>query len=185
MHDLAPVLFNVVSVVTTTGFASEDYRLWGPAAVGLFFIITFVGGCAGSTAGGFKQFRFVILHQVVNETLSRLVKPNWIVIPRYGERRIEDEVSTSVMIFSFLYAITFIFCALVYSLLGMDFATATSASATALANVGPGIGGVIGPAGNFAGLPDLAKWMLAGEMIIGRLEIMCVFALFMPAFWRR
>ncbi len=185
LHDLAPVLFNVVSVVTTTGFASEDYLLWGPAAVGLFFIITFVGGCAGSTAGGFKQFRFVILHQVVNETLSRLMKPNWIVIPRYGERRIEDEVSTSVMIFSFLYAITFIFCALVYSLLGMDFATATSASATALANVGPGIGGVIGPAGNFAGLPDIAKWMLAGEMIIGRLEIMCVFALFMPAFWRR
>jgi trk system potassium uptake protein TrkH len=184
LGDLVVVMFNVVSVVTTTGYASEDYLLWGSAAVMIFFIITFVGACAGSTAGGIKQFRFVILHRAVSEYLGSAFRPHRVISKKYGTRRIDDQISSSVLVFSFLYAMTFLFCACVFSMFGLDLETAASASATALANVGPGIGNMIGPAGNFATLPDTVKWILSAEMLIGRLEIMCVYALLLPAFWR-
>ncbi|MCB1480731.1 MAG: TrkH family potassium uptake protein [Rhodobiaceae bacterium] len=178
------IMFNVVSVITTTGFASEDYLLWGPAAVTIFFFLTFIGGCAGSTAGGFKQFRFVIAFQVVIDSLVKSFRPNQVRILRYGDRKIDERLATSVMVFSFLYAGTFIFFAVIYSVLGLDFETGVSASATALANVGPGVGGIIGPAGNFASLSNAIKWMLCWEMIVGRLELMSVYVILIPAFWR-
>lgn len=181
---LATTLFNVISVITTTGYASEDYQLWGPAIATVFFFMTFLGACAGSTAGGFKQFRIVISSQIIRRSLVMAVRPHQIVAMRYGNRLIDQDLTSSVMIFAFLYAITFIVFAVAYSFFGLDVATAISASATAIANVGPGIGGVIGPAGNFAGLPDIMKWMLCWEMIVGRLEIIAVYALLLPSFWR-
>lgn len=185
LHLLAAVMFNVISVITTTGFASEDYTLWGPLAVTMFFFLTFVGGCSGSTAGGFKQFRIVVIGALIRESISRLLHPNQVVMLKYGERRITSQIVSSVATFSFLYTITFIGCAIIYALFGLDFDTAISASATAIANVGPGVGGIIGPAGNFTTLPDAVKWILSLEMIIGRLEIMSIFALLLPSFWRR
>ena len=117
------------------------------------------------------------------DSLVKSFRPNQVRIMRYGDRKIEDRLATSVMVFSFLYAGTFIVFAVIYSVLGLDFETAASASATALANVGPGIGGVVGPAGNFADLSNAIKWMLCWEMIVGRLELMSVYVILIPAFW--
>ncbi|WP_417427306.1 MFS transporter [Hoeflea sp.] len=184
LHRFASSLFNVVSIITTTGYASEDYQLWGPSAVVIFFFLTFIGGCAGSTAGGFKQFRIVVVQQVVVSALTRTFRPHQMVKMQYGRRRLEPTVTESVMVFSLLYTATFIFFAIIYGLYGLDFETAISASATAIPNVGPGLGPVIGPAGNFATLADPIKWMLCFEMIVGRLEMMTVFVLLMPGFWQ-
>ena len=181
---LISCLFHVVSIITTTGYAAEDYLLWGPTATVVFFFLTFIGGCAGSTAGGFKQFRLVIIGEVIVDTLAKTFRPNQVRSIRYGPRVVEDRLLMSVMVFSFLYAGTFIVFAAIYGVLGVDFETATSASATALANVGPGIGTVVGPAGNFKELSDAVKWMLSWEMIVGRLEIMSVYVLLLPSFWK-
>jgi len=178
------VLFNVVSIITTTGYASEDYLTWGPAAVAVFFFLTFVGGCSGSTSGGYKQFRFVIVRQVIADSLAKTFRPHQVSRLKYGDRILDNEVVTSVMIFSFLYGGTFIIFAIIYGVLGLDFETAISGSATAIANVGPGIGSIIGPAGNFSTLSDPIKWMLCFEMIVGRLEIMSVYVLLVPSFWK-
>ena len=178
------VLFNVVSIITTTGYASEDYLIWGPAAIAVFFFLTFVGGCSGSTSGGYKQFRFVIVRQVIADSLAKTFRPHQVSRLKYGDRILDSEVVTSVMIFSFLYGGTFIIFAIIYGVLGLDFETAISGSATAIANVGPGIGSIIGPAGNFSTLSDPIKWMLCFEMIVGRLEIMSVYVLLVPSFWK-
>ena len=178
------VLFNVVSIITTTGYASEDYLTWGPAAIAVFFFLTFVGGCSGSTSGGYKQFRFVIVRQVIADSLAKTFRPHQVSRLKYGDRILDNEVVTSVMIFSFLYGGTFIIFAIIYGVLGLDFETAISGSATAIANVGPGIGNIIGPAGNFSILSDPIKWMLCFEMIVGRLEIMSVYVLLVPSFWK-
>jgi len=183
-EELVHVLFNVVSVITTTGYASEDYLAWGPAAVAVFFFLTFVGACSGSTSGGYKQFRFVIVRQVIADSLTKTFRPHQVRRLKYGDRILDNEVVTSVMIFSFLYGGTFILFAVVYGVLGLDFETAISGSATAIANVGPGIGSIIGPAGNFQILSDPIKWMLCFEMIVGRLEIMSVYVLLVPSFWK-
>ena len=147
------------------------------------FFLTFIGGCAGSTAGGFKQFRFVVIYQLIVDSLTKTFRPHQQRAVMYGNRRIDSATATSVMIFSFLYTGTFILFAIIYGVIDLDFETAISASATAIANVGPGIGTVIGPAGNFASLPDAVKWMLSFEMIVGRLEIMSVYVLLIPSFW--
>lgn len=183
LRRLVVAMFNVVSVVTTTGYASENYLLWGPSAVTLFFFLTFVGGCSGSTSGGFKMFRLVIIRQMLLESLYRVFRPHQLSRLKYGDRVIHPEVATSVTMFAFLYIGTFVAFAVIYGTLGLDFETAISASATALANVGPGIGTIIGPDSNFASLSDAIKLMLCFEMIVGRLEIMSVYVLLLPSFW--
>ncbi|MCB1386752.1 MAG: TrkH family potassium uptake protein [Nitratireductor sp.] len=183
-HRVATALFNVTSIITTTGYASQDYLMWGPAAIAIFFFLTFAGGCAGSTAGGFKQFRFVVIHQIIVNRLRQTIRPHQMEQMKYGQRLLDPQIASSVVTFSFLYTGTFIVFALIYGLLGLEFDTAISASATALANVGPGITEAIGPAGNFAGLSDAIKQMLCFEMIVGRLEIMSVYVMLVPGFWR-
>jgi len=170
--------------VTTTGFASEDYQLWGPFAVGLFFILTFVGGCSGSTAGGVKIYRFQILGRLAAAHLSRIVSPNRVHPVLYHGRKVEDEVAFSIL--SFLVALLFslIVSTFLLAWLGVDLLTALTASATAIANVGPGLGDIVGPAGNFAALPVAAKWILSFLMILGRLEFFTILVLLTPAFWR-
>ncbi len=177
--------FNVVSVVTTTGFANEDYLVWGPFAVFLFFLLTFVGGCAGSTSGGIKTYRFQVAFMLLRAHFLQLMSPNRVVSKRYNGKHLSEDVPFSVIAFLAAYMGMVGFVGLVLSAMGLDFMTAMSASATAIGNVGPGIGGTVGPAGNFATLPDAAKWTLSFAMLLGRLELFTVLVLFNPEFWRR
>ncbi len=177
--------FNVVSIITGTGYSTEDFGLWGGFAVAAFFIFMFIGGCAGSTSCGIKIFRFQVLYATSNMQVRRLIQPHGVFIPYYNRRPIPDEVTASVMGFFFLFVLSFIVLALALGLMGLDFMTAVSGAATAIANVGPGLGKVIGPASTFATLPDTAKWLLAAGMLLGRLELFTVLVLFVPSFWRR
>lgn len=181
---LRMVSFNVVSVVTTTGYAINDYQLWGPFAAGVFFFLTGVGGCTGSTAGGAKAMRWLIMGRAILVEMSRLRSPNRVMTLKYEGRRIDDDVINGVMSFMALYLFTFMVMTILLDMLGLDLVTASSGALTALANVGPGIGPIIGPAGNFATLNDPVKVVLTVGMYLGRLEMMTVFVLFLPLFWR-
>ena len=176
--------FSVTSIVTTTGFASQDYQQWGVFAAILFFYLTFVGGCSGSTAGGIKIFRFQIAFTLLRDHLFRLVHPNSVIDQRYNNRAINIDIVRSILTFSFFFAATIGVLALLLSALGLDFQTSLTGAATAVGNVGPGLGPTIGPSGNFATLPDAAKWLLSIGMLLGRLEIMTVLVMLTPTFWR-
>ena len=176
--------FNVISVMTGTGYATADFNAWGGFAVALLFFLMFVGGCAGSTTCGIKIFRFQIVYAEAQTQMRRLMQPNGVFIPYYNRRPIPDRVAQSVMGFFFLYTLSFAVLALLLGLLGLDFITAVSGAATAISNVGPGLGEIIGPSGSFQSLPDAAKWLLSAGMILGRLELFTVLILFSPAFWR-
>jgi trk system potassium uptake protein len=177
-------LFNIVSVITGTGYASTDYGAWGPLAVTMFFVVGLIGGCTGSTACSVKIFRYQILLSAVAAEVRRLYSPRGVFIPRYAGRKVSDEVLNSVIAFFMMFYLTLAVVAVLLVLIGLDPITSISGAATALANIGPGLGPAIGPAGNFAGLPDAAKWLLALAMLLGRLELMTVFVLFTPVFWR-
>jgi trk system potassium uptake protein TrkH len=176
-------VFNVVSVITTTGYAANDYLQFGPPVIAIFFVLTFFGGCSGSTSGGFKMFRIAILGSYIQGLFRRMIRPHRVVEPRYQGRAVSNPVLEGVLVFAVLYAGAFAAFSLVYMMLGLDLETALSASITALANVGPGVGETIGPSGTFQSLPDLAKWFLAVQMILGRLEILAGILLLTPDFW--
>jgi trk system potassium uptake protein TrkH len=176
--------FNIVSVVTTTGFASTDYLVWGAFASTFFFVLTFVGGCTGSTAGGLKMFRFQVMYGVIAQHVRRVIRPHVVMPIRYGTRTVTDDQVASVGSFVFLYFLSFAVFALVLAAFGLDAETSISAAATAIGNVGPGVGTIVGPAGNFAALPDAAKFVLCAAMIMGRLEILGVLVLLLPSFYR-
>lgn len=177
--------FNAVSVVTTTGYATQDFGLWGSFAVPTFFFLIFIGGCAGSTSGAIKIFRFQVLYETARTQARRLVQPHGVFIAYYNGKPIPDPLAESVMSFFFMFMLCFGLLALGLGLVGLDFLTAVSGAATAIANVGPGLGDIIGPAGNFYSLPDQAKWLLSAGMLLGRLELFTVLVLFAPSFWRR
>jgi trk system potassium uptake protein TrkH len=176
--------FNVISVMTGSGFATADYGRWGSFVVALMFVLMFVGGCAGSTTCGIKIFRLQVLYATAQAQINRLMQPNGVFFPYYNKKPIPDSVATSVMSFFFLFATCFALLAVGLGLTGLDFITAVSGAASAIANVGPGLGDVIGPAGNFATLPDSAKLLLSLGMLLGRLELFTVLILLAPAFWR-
>lgn len=177
-------LFNVTSVVTGTGYSTTDYSGWSPAAQIFFFSIMFIGGCAGSTSCGIKIFRFQILLETVKQHVKRIFQPHGIFVMRYNGRPFNDDVSAAVMNFFFLFLVIFAITAILLNLSGLDVITATSAAGSALANVGPGIGEIVGPIGNFKSLGDLPKWILIAAMLIGRLELLTVLVLIIPRFWR-
>ena len=176
--------FNVVSILTGTGYATADYMAWGGFAVAVFFFIMFIGGCAGSTSCGIKIFRIQVLFAATVIQMKRLLQPHGVFTPRYNGKPLQESVIASVMSFLFLFAICFGVLAFGLSALGLDFLTAISGAATAMANVGPALGDTIGPTGNFQSLPDAAKWLLSLGMLLGRLELFTVLVLFSPAFWR-
>jgi trk system potassium uptake protein len=176
--------FNVTSVLTTTGYATADYMLWGNAAVGLFFGLMFVGGCTGSTAGGMKIFRFEIMARLLHSQFLRLLYPRGVFARVYGGRLLPDDVVGSVVTFFALYFICYSALTIALMALGLDFLTSASGAVSSLSNLGPGLGPIIGPAGNFASLPDGAKWVLCFGMLLGRLELLSVLILFLPQFWR-
>ncbi|MEO1551076.1 MAG: TrkH family potassium uptake protein [Pseudomonadota bacterium] len=182
---LRKALFNGVSILTGTGFASADYMTWGAFPVTLLFLVGLIGGCAGSTCCSIKVFRFQLLFAAVATQIRRLHSPHGVFAVRYEGRTVTDDVLNSVMAFFVLFVLSLGVFASLLGLMGLDAITAISGATTALANIGPGLGPEIGPAGNFAGLPDGAKWVLIFAMVTGRLELMAVYVLFTIGFWRR
>lgn len=176
--------FNVVSVMTGTGYATADFNSWGGLPLVMIMTLMFVGGCAGSTTCGIKVFRFMVAYAVAKAQVQRLLQPHGVFIPTYNRRPISDEIAASVMGFFFLFVASFAILAVVLGGFGLDFITAISGAATAIANVGPGLGPTIGPEGNFSTLPDAAKWALSAGMLLGRLELYTILVLFHPAFWK-
>jgi trk system potassium uptake protein TrkH len=181
---LREALFNITSIISGTGYASVDYMLWGPFLISIFFFIGLIGGCAGSTACSVKIFRYQLLFASVRMQVQKIRAPNGVFVPRYNKRAVTEDVLASVMAFFMFFVVSLGVFAVALSLTGLDFITSVSGAATALANVGPGLGEQIGPAGNFGGLNDTAKWLLAFAMLIGRLEILSVYVMFTLQFWR-
>lgn len=182
--------FNTVSITTTTGYASADFGSWRPALQIMVMGLMFVGGMAGSTAGGIKTFRLGVLSKAAFADLRRLVHPRGIFVVRFGGKRVNEPVVEAIQSFFLFYM--FLFMASTFALAfidanlseGLDLVTAASAVAASIGNIGPGLGQV-GPAATYAGLPELAKWLLSGLMIVGRLEIFPVLVLFTRDLWRR
>ncbi len=181
---LTAATFNVTSVVTTTGFVSGDYSQWGAFAVAVFFFLTFVGGCSGSTSGGMKVFRFQLSLMLVHEQVRKLLHPHGVFSRLYNGRKIPADIIVSAVAFSFMYFISVVVITLILAALDMDLLTSLSGAASALGNVGPGLGEVIGPAGTFKPLPDAAKWVLSAGMLLGRLELLAVMVIFTADFWK-
>ncbi len=176
--------FNAVSIMTGTGYATAAFDTWGAFALPIFLVIMFIGGCAGSTTCGIKIFRFQVLYAAARAQLHHLLQPHGVFIPYYNRRPIPEEVIVSVLAFFFLFGVTLSVLAVGLGMMGLDFVTALSGAATAISNVGPALGPVIGPAGTFASLPDGAKWLLSAGMFLGRLELLTVLVLFTRSFWR-
>ena len=177
-------LFNGVSIMTGTGYASTDYMAWGAFAALVFFFAGLIGGCAGSTSCSIKVFRYQLLFASIRAQLARINAPHGVFEPRYQGRPVSEDVMNSVIAFFVFFVVTLGVLSVALSMTGLDFVTSVSGAATALANVGPGLGDQIGPAGNFAALNDTAKWMLILAMLVGRLELMAVYAIFTVTFWR-
>ena len=176
--------FNSISIMTGTGYATTDYGTWGGFSVTLFFLIMFIGGCAGSTSCGIKIFRYQVLFKSMKAWINRVWQPHGVFVPRYNGRTISQDVAGSVMSFLVLFLFSLILLSLAVAATGVDWVTAFSGAGTAIANVGPGLGPVIGPSGTFGSLPDSAKWLLSFGMLLGRLELFTVFVLFSRAYWR-
>lgn len=176
--------FHVVSITTTTGFATADYIQWGSFPVCVFFLITFVGACSGSTAGAIKIFRFEILLIAFRQYAWRRMYPHGVRAATYGGRPVTEDVVAGVLLFVVVYLLTVGAGSLALAAMGLDLVTSVTGMAQALGNVGPGLGDIIGPAGNYSTLPDAAKWVLSFAMLLGRLELFTVLVLLMPAFWR-
>jgi trk system potassium uptake protein len=184
-HDpLRHSAFTTISLITGTGYTSIDFGVWGTFATGLAFFLMCVGGCSGSTTGGIKVFRFAVIYQVARVQVLRLLQPSGVFRPFYNGEPVSDQTAISILGFIFVFALGFAVLALLLSFLGLDYLTAMSAAVTAIANVGPGLGDKVGPAGHFADLPDAAKWLLSAGMLLGRLELFTVLVLFAPAYWR-
>ena len=177
-------LFNTVSLMTGTGYANADYMQWGGFAVAVLFFTGLIGGCAGSTACSIKIFRYQLLFASIRAQLQKTRSPHGIFTPRYAGRPVGEDVLNSVMSFFMFFVVTLGVLSVALAMTGLDFVTSISGAATALANIGPGFGDQIGPAGNFAGLNDTAKWLLSAAMLIGRLELMAVYVIFTVGFWR-
>ncbi|SMC63937.1 TrkH family potassium uptake protein [Rhizobium sp. RU36D] len=186
--DLGPALthafFNFSSILSTTGFASQDYTLWGPLAVAAAFFATFMGGCSGSTAGGIKAYRFIILANIITTGLKKLIYPNAMYSVRYGRQVVDAETQSTVFLFFSAYVFLWVIGSIAMAGLGYDFETSTSSVITALSNVGPGIGSLIGPVGNFSMMNDPELYLLSLMMLLGRLEVLSVLVLLMPLFWK-
>ena len=177
--------FNVISIITGTGYSTEDFSEWGSFAISMLFILMLIGGCTGSTTGGIKIFRIQILWQVILQQIQKVIRPHQILKITYSKAVIDDKTTLSILAIIFLFIISIIIIAGLLYWMGLDLLTAFSAAATSIAVVGPGLSNEIGPLGNFSNLPNQAKWLLSVAMIIGRLEFLAVLILIMPSFWRK
>ncbi|GAB6057243.1 TrkH family potassium uptake protein [Desulfonatronum parangueonense] len=176
--------FNLVSIITTTGFATADFEAWPPLTKGILFLAMFVGGCAGSTSGGVKCMRIQLMFKQIFRECFRIVHPHAVVQVKMDAKVVEENVLAGVWGFLGLFAVLYLAASLLLTAMGLDMTTAFTASLAAMGNIGPGFGSV-GPAENFAHLPTAAKWLLAWCMLLGRLELYAMIIFLMPAFWKR
>jgi trk system potassium uptake protein TrkH len=176
--------FNVISILSGTGYVTDDFGLWGKFSLVFFLFLMFIGGCAGSTACGIKIFRLQMLLIFLKDQIKKLIYPNSVIITKYNNQKISDDFIKSVILFIFTFLFIFMIIAMLLSISGLDFITSISGAASSISNVGPGLGDMIGPNGNYKTLPDLSKWILAAGMLLGRLELFAVLVLFFPSFWR-
>ena len=176
--------FNVISILSGTGYVTDDFGLWGKFSLIFFLFLMFVGGCAGSTACGIKIFRFQILLLFFKNQIKKLISPNSVIITKYNNQKISEDFIKSIIIFIFTFLFIFLIIAMLLSVSGLDFITSVSGAASSISNVGPGLGDIIGPNGNYKDIPNLSKWILSIGMLLGRLELFAVLVLFFPSFWR-
>ena len=181
---LRSVFFNIISILTGTGYVNAEFDTWGSFTLILFLGLMFIGGCAGSTTCGVKIFRIQILYLFIVNQLKKLIYPKGIFVLKYDQNPIDNKFISSIISFIYMYLVIFFILTGLLSLTGLDFVTSISGAATSISNVGPGLGSIIGPNGNFSTLPDVSKWILALGMILGRLELFAILVLFLPSFWR-
>lgn len=177
--------FQVISIMTTTGFSTTDFNLWPMFSKTILLIVLLIGGCAGSTSGGFKVSRVIILFRTIGKELGHLTHPRSIRKVMYNDNALVEEKVKSVLSFSIAYVIITVFSTLLVSLDNMDLTTTFTSVLTSLSNVGPGLGSVIGPAGNFSSLGFLSKGVLIFDMLAGRLELFPMLVLFYPGTWKK
>ena len=182
--NLRSIFFNVISILTGTGYVNAQFDSWGGFPIVLFLLLMFIGGCAGSTTCGIKIFRIQILYSFISNQLKKIIYPKGVFILKYDQNPVDNKFISSVISFIYLYFMIFFAITALLSLTGLDFITSISGAATSISNVGPGLGSIIGPNGNFSSLPDISKWILTLGMILGRLELFAILVLFLPSFWR-
>ena len=183
--DIRSISFNVVSILTGTGYVTQNFSQWGNFPLIFFLVLMFIGGCAGSTTCGIKIFRVQILYQFLIGQLKKIIYPRGIIVIKYEKNTIDDKFMSSIISFIYLYIVIFFIITALLSITGLDFITSISGAATSISNVGPGLGEMIGPNGNFSQLPDVSKWILSFGMILGRLELFAILVLFLPSFWKK
>ena len=182
---LRSISFNVISILTGTGYVTQNFDSWGNFPLIYFLMLMFIGGCAGSTTCGIKIFRVQILYLFIKNQLKKIIYPRGIFIIKYDNSNVNEKFMASIISFIYLYIVIFFVIAALLSLSGLDFTTSISGAATSISNVGPGLGELIGPNGNFSQLPDFSKWVLSFGMILGRLELFAILVLFLPSFWQK
>ena len=182
--NLRPIFFNVISILTGTGYVTGEFDVWGNFPLIFFLSLMFIGGCAGSTTCGIKIFRIQILYAFVLNQLKKIIYPKGIFLIKYDKNTVDEKFMASIISFIFLYLVIFFLLTAFLTLSGLDFVTSISGAATSISNVGPGLGSTIGPSGNFANLPEVSKWILSFGMILGRLELFAILVLFLPSFWK-
>ena len=182
--NLRSIFFNVISILTGTGYVNAQFDNWGGFSLVLFLILMFIGGCAGSTTCGIKIFRIQILYSFISKQIKKIIYPKGVFILKYDQNAVDNKFVASIISFIYMYLVIFFIITALLSLTGLDFITSISGAATSISNVGPGLGSTIGPNGNFSTLPDVSKWILTLGMILGRLELFAILVLFLPSFWR-
>ena len=182
--NLRSIFFNVISILTGTGYVNAQFDNWGSFPLILFLGLMFIGGCAGSTTCGIKIFRIQILYSFVSSQLKKIIYPKGIFVLKYDQNPVDNKFVASIISFIYMYLVIFFTITALLSLTGLDFITSISGAATSISNVGPGLGSIIGPNGNFSSLPDISKLILTLGMILGRLELFAILVLFLPSFWR-
>ena len=181
---LRSIFFNTISILTGTGYVNAEFDSWGSFPVTIFLALMLIGGCAGSTTCGIKIFRIQILYLFILNQLRKIIYPKGVFLIKYDQNPVDEKFIASIISFIFFYFVIFFILAALLSLTGLDFITALSGAATSISNVGPGLGPIIGPNGDFSSLPDISKWILSVGMILGRLELFAILVLFLPSFWR-
>ena len=182
--NLRSIFFNIISILTGTGYINAEFDTWGSFTLILFLGLMFIGGCAGSTTCGVKIFRVQILYLFIVNQLKKIIYPKGIFVLKYDQNPIDNKFISSIISFIYMYLVIFFILTALLSLTGLDFITSISGAATSISNVGPGLGSIIGPNGDFSTLPDISKWILTLGMILGRLELFAILVLFLPSFWR-
>ena len=181
---LRSIFFNTISILSGTGYVNAEFDKWGSFPITLFLALMFIGGCAGSTACGVKIFRIQILYLFILNQLKKIIYPKGVFVVKYDQSAVDEKFIASIISFIYFYIVIFFILTALLSLTGLDFITAISGAATSISNVGPGLGPIIGPNGDFSSLPDLSKWILTVGMILGRLELFAILVLFLPSFWK-